>query len=93
MPDWVKGGIWAVGIYIIITLILFPFGKTCVSNKEYFCIEKWYEPTFYASIPLAIFFYTLIGWEFPGMLYYLFAIVTCFIIGALIGGTIGKIKK
>lgn len=91
LPAWVRGGIWAIAIYVLITLILLPFGKPapCI---DYFCMDYGFKPTFYASIPLAYFFYTIIGWDFPLIFYYLYAVLTCFVVGTLIGWIVGKVK-
>ena len=102
MPSWLKGGV--VGIIINIILFLFPFLLSKLTSGEYHKIlsithypfiiynmafnysgfEYFGGPRFWSETTLAGFFHIIIG--------LLITIVFYFLIGAIIGYIISKLK-
>lgn len=91
---WLKGGVYAILLFGILTLALIPFKEMC--DSHYFvCISYWKLPTL-PGLGLAMLIETL-GIDFgakPNFVFLIiFSILAYFIIGALIGLIIGKIKQ
>ena len=90
-PAWLKGGIICLFLYGAITLILLPFGYP--SGCQWLCFPYWIIPTFIGSGLISYPFSMLTGsdlWDEFGLIG---AIVFYFIIGAIIGWIVGKVKN
>jgi hypothetical protein len=94
MPGWLKGGVLLDILYIIITLILIPFGST----PGGFTTPYWIFPSSMGT-PIIVLLSggSIIGgtflykWLIP--LTILFALIIYFLIGSIIGFIISKIKS
>jgi len=93
-PYWLKGGIISVGIAILSTLVLIPFGTPESGWFSYYSI-----PMFIGAMPLVVLLALISGMNdyaisnaFPGA-FLLYAAITYFLVGALVGLIYGKIKS
>ncbi len=91
---WLRGGIIALIIYAVVTVILVPFstlGKEC----SVFCLTYWSIPSFIGSIIISFPIKILTGSTFfmRGSNVFFGAIYFYFIIGMVIGWVYGKIKR
>lgn len=87
-PYWFRGGLLSVGIIILITLILIPFGEMNTGGQM--------SATYY-SIPFIPGFLIVFALRVnsPPIAYFLafvFPLLLYFAIGAFIGWIVGKIK-
>ncbi len=89
-PYWLKGGIIAIGIYAILTLILLPFGETGGHPS----VAAWQIPSF---LPAFLFGALLFSFTKNTTILNFFIPIEIFIFyfgsGALIGWVAGKIKS
>jgi len=85
---WLKGGIYALFIYGILTVILIPFGIIGGGCSGFLCINI---PYYFLPALLVTFFYG--GFINSPATAFVIASFEYFIIGALIGWIYGKIKS
>ena len=88
---WLRGGLLVVIAYIIITVILIPFG-TPYSGCIMLCFPNWFWPTLLGSLIITIPFHIdiIAKYEF---LFFIFASASYFSIGMVAGWIYGKIKN
>ena|SRR3989344_1812488 len=98
-PYWVKGGLLAVTIYIIVTIILIPFGQ--VKSGYFKDVPYWIMYPNFVGYLLSL---SLTPSPKPGpfldfmislnnLLIFIYSAIFYFLIGALIGWIVGKFKS
>jgi hypothetical protein len=95
-PIWLKGGVYTLSTYILVSLILFPFRTECTGM---ICIPLWIIPTILIILIPVSFFGLIIHsnndafMDGPGWTAFTLAVILYFLIGAIIGLIISKIKS
>lgn len=84
---WLRGGLIALSIYVVVTLILFPFG-TIGKECYVFCMPYWILPSIFGGGIFSLFIR-------PGhqILIFIIPIFVYFSLGSLIGLLYEKIKN
>jgi hypothetical protein len=79
---WLKGGLVALGLLVLIIVILYPFGgpKRC----DFLCFPYWSYPLVFSGVFIKNFF-DFISISPPLYVYFLVGIIVYFVLGALIG--------
>jgi len=84
---WLRGGIISVIIYLILLLITFLCAENA-SGEGFVCL-LFFVPTL-LLMPL---YQAIFGYPEPVYLAYVFFVIFWFVIGAVVGLIIGKIKR
>lgn len=89
---WLVGGIIGLVLYVLLTIILIPFGSSSCGGG-FFCVYYWFYPTL-ITLPVTYPFAGLVSkFNQSGIFILIGAVLVYFIVGAIIGWSYGKIKN